>query len=122
MPREWESHWPEFERDLRKHLCRPGLPVSNFLAHVKDKMAKGAKEYGDKSFYKAVEEVLQELKEESVDLCGWAMLAYSNTEDRKVKKRMLSVSEYGCAVYKYICDTERYMLNPDPVNHLKLVS
>jgi hypothetical protein len=52
----WEQHWPSFATAL----C--------------EKLARGAREYGDGSFERSPSELLGEIQEELLDVCGWAFV------------------------------------------------
>jgi len=52
----WEQHWPSFATAL----C--------------EKLARGHGEYGDKSFERDPAELLGEIREELLDVCGWAYI------------------------------------------------
>jgi hypothetical protein len=62
------------------------LPFVNLL---NEKMKKGFQEYGDKSFDKDLVELINEIEEELLDICGWGMILYTRLEDMKKKAEEL---------------------------------
>lgn len=59
----WLSEWPDFSAALR------------------DKLTRGALEYGDKSFSRDLTELLDELSEECLDQAGWGMMGWVRIRD-----------------------------------------
>lgn len=55
----WKEDWADFEEAL------------------KAKLQRGFSEYGDGSFDRPTQEILQELQEEALDLAGWGMILWS---------------------------------------------
>ncbi len=51
--------------------------VAAFLNLVRARLEKGWEEYGDKSFQRDPKELLNEIKEELADVCGWAGILYA---------------------------------------------
>ena len=66
------------------------LYKKHFKQFVKDldsKMDAGYHEYGDKSFKRPPKELLQELEEEVLDICGWSLILYVRLKELKKKLR-----------------------------------
>ncbi len=54
-----------------------------FIERVQKRMDKGAQEYGDRSFARAPEELVQELQEEVEDIAGWGYILWNRLENIK---------------------------------------
>ena len=65
----WEQHWPSFANAL----C--------------EKLARGHREYGDVSFGREPWELKQEIREELLDICGWAYVMLVRLEALETGKR-----------------------------------
>ncbi len=51
-----------------------------FIKILEKRMEQGFKEYGDKSFERAPKELLNEIEEEVVDICGWGLILYTKLQ------------------------------------------
>jgi len=54
-----------------------------FVDDLDAKMQKGYEEYGDKSFSKEPQQLIQELIEEVEDICGWGLILKVRLEQMK---------------------------------------
>ena len=54
-----------------------------FTERLRSRMEKGFAEYGDKSFDRPVNELLGEIEEEILDICGWSLILYSRIQRLK---------------------------------------
>jgi len=82
---EYKKHFPEFIKELNK------------------KLHKGYKEYGDNSFNFSPKRLLKELKEETIDICGWGFILwvrlnkleklYEENTKRKYKNRVSKIKK-----------------------------
>ena len=59
------------ERETPEH--RPNL----FLAHLEDRLAMGEVEYGNSSFDRSFQALLEEILQEDLDRAGWAYIIWS---------------------------------------------
>ena len=59
------------------------LVFSEFMEKLWDRMEKGYLEYGDKSFDRTPAELITEIEEEILDICGWAVILYSKVKEMK---------------------------------------
>lgn len=74
---KWEIVWDKFELFVKP----PGLLVP----HIKSRLRLGAREYGDDSFRKSIEELCGELRQECLDFYGWGVMLFSRLEKTKQK-------------------------------------
>lgn len=70
---------PDDERMLRK------LRWQHFLRLLEERFAKGAEEYGDQSYRKCYGELIDELEQEVVDICGWAFFVFNRLHEMAEK-------------------------------------
>lgn len=61
-----------------------------FVEKLNAKMKQGFKDYGDKSFSRPPIELVEEIEEELLDICGWSMIMWCKLEDIKVKTKELN--------------------------------
>ena len=54
---------------------RPTL--AEFVEAIRARLAKGAIEYGDRSFERPASDLLGEISEELADVCGWAFVLWA---------------------------------------------
>ena len=54
-----------------------------FIERLEERMEKGYEEYGDKSFDRTPAELITEIEEEILDICGWAVILYSKVKNLK---------------------------------------
>ena len=47
-----------------------------FIKELDKKLLKGYKEYGDNSFNLSPKRLLAEIKEETLDICGWGLILW----------------------------------------------
>jgi len=47
-----------------------------FMQEIHSRMEAGHREYGDKSFLRPPLALVEEIKEEVLDICGWAFILY----------------------------------------------
>lgn len=71
----------------------PTLPDSyeDFLAELEDKLLRGQADYGDASFDKPAQEILDELQAEALDLAGWGYVLWEKIE--RVRRRLRESAE-----------------------------
>jgi len=50
--------------------------LAKFIAHLRARLEVGAKTYGSTSFERPIAELVDEVMEEAVDICGWSFLAW----------------------------------------------
>jgi len=48
--------------------------LDEFFEEIRSRMKMGHEEYGDRSFSKEPAELIRELEEEILDICGWAFI------------------------------------------------
>ena len=53
------------------------IHFDKFIQHLDQRLKKGYHEYGDKSFDRSSNSLLNEIQEELVDVAGWAEILYS---------------------------------------------
>lgn len=63
-----------------------------FVETLRERMEQGFKEYGDKSFDRPGMELIDELEEEVLDICGWGLILYTKICELKVR---IKEGEYG---------------------------
>ena len=68
---EWRKWWPEFE------------------AALKDKLERGFRQYGDGSFSRPPEHILDELGAEALDLAGWGLILWVRCQKLNEKLELL---------------------------------
>jgi len=56
---------------------------TEFIERLEDRMKKGFEEYGDDSFNRTPAELVQEIEEELLDICGWSVILYSKIRNMK---------------------------------------
>ena len=56
------------------------VAYASFSTGVIDRLSMGRKEYGDRSFSKDPLELLREIDEELMDVCGWAFILHTRIE------------------------------------------
>lgn len=49
---------------------------NHFAGRVKQRLKRGARQYGNRSFSKDPEELLRELQQEALDLAGWGFILF----------------------------------------------
>jgi hypothetical protein len=60
-----------------------------FVNRLDAKMKKGFEEYGDGSFSRPPTELIGEIEEELLDICGWSMIVFARLQDIKEKTKDL---------------------------------
>jgi hypothetical protein len=50
--------------------------VDAFVAELRARLVVGAKEYGGSSFERPVAEIIGEIEQELLDVCGWSVIAW----------------------------------------------
>jgi hypothetical protein len=55
---------------------------AEFLSHLRARLAKGAKEYGDASFNKPILDSTDEILEEIEDIAGWSFILWAQAKRR----------------------------------------
>ena len=58
-----------------------------FVAHVRARLEAGRQEYGDRSFDRPPAELLGEIEQELLDVCGWAYVLWSSVRRLRVAGR-----------------------------------
>jgi hypothetical protein len=59
----------------------PRLPdLDAFITALKPRLERGAREYGDCSFDRPVDELLCEIEDELLDVCGWSVILYTRLQ------------------------------------------
>lgn len=48
-----------------------------FVANVRSRLERGKKDYGDVSFERPLQEVVDEIRQEALDLCGWSFILWA---------------------------------------------
>ena len=54
-----------------------------FIKRLDERMEKGFKEYGDGSFDRDPQDVLNEIQQELLDVCGWSVILFHILETKK---------------------------------------
>ena len=54
-----------------------------FVSILDERMKQGFKDYGDKSFGRPPIELINELQQEALDICGWGYILWCRFEDLK---------------------------------------
>ena len=57
-----------------------------FIETLRARMEQGFKKYGDKSFERSGVELLEEIEQEVLDICGWSVVLYNRI--RVLKERI----------------------------------
>jgi len=60
-----------------------------FIETLRARMEQGFKEYGDKSFERSGVELLEEIEQEVLDICGWSVVVYNRIRKLKELIRMV---------------------------------
>lgn len=63
-----------------------------FMREILVRMEAGHQEYGDKSFLKPPLALVEEIKEEVLDVCGWAFILYRRVSKLAEKAAELDAS------------------------------
>jgi hypothetical protein len=58
---------------------------NTFTNKLNKKMEKGYHEYGDKSFDREPKELMGEIEEELLDICGWSIILFARLQELKKK-------------------------------------
>lgn len=69
---------------MERRNARPATPQSDaalarffeFATSVEQRLEAGKPTYGDASFQKPLTEIVEEIREELLDVCGWAFILY----------------------------------------------
>jgi hypothetical protein len=56
-----------------------------FVKELDKKMLKGFKEYGDVSFNRKSEDLVGEIEQELLDICGWSLILWVHLNELKLK-------------------------------------
>lgn len=48
-----------------------------FVSCVRSRLERGKKDYGDVSFERPLQEVVDEIRQEALDLCGWSFILWA---------------------------------------------
>ncbi|MCX8012935.1 MAG: hypothetical protein N3A02_01425 [Rectinema sp.] len=51
-----------------------------FCDRIRERLIAGATEYGDASFSRKSDELLEEIQQELLDVCGWAWILYERLD------------------------------------------
>jgi hypothetical protein len=57
-------------------MTHPLATFPEFVEQVRARLAQGAREYGDRSFDRPISELLGEIEQELLDVCGWSFLLW----------------------------------------------
>lgn len=53
-----------------------------FLRELESRLAKGAQEYGNKSFNRSFRDLTEEVLQEYLDIAGWAYVGWAKAKER----------------------------------------
>jgi hypothetical protein len=73
----------------RLPLVGPTLPADpldgfpSFIDRVRSRLAAGREAYGDESFLRPIAELLNEIEEELLDVCGWSFVLWERLQAMK---------------------------------------
>lgn len=73
---------------LSEILIDTGFPL--FADRIKERLKRGAKEYGDESLYRDPLELIQEVEEELIDICGWSWILFERIQRTKTKLKAIA--------------------------------
>ena len=62
-------------------------PFNKFVKLLDKRMLKGFHEYGDGSFDREPNDLLNEIQEELMDVCGWSVILFAKLENLKRRKK-----------------------------------
>lgn len=80
LGKEWVAQGAcDDERMLRK------LRWQHFLRLLEERFQKGAEEYGDRSYRKCYSDLIDEIEQEIVDICGWAFFVFHRLHEMAEK-------------------------------------
>jgi len=68
--------------------------LPEFFSKIETRLLAGAREYGDKSFKKDPRELIEEITQELLDVCGWSYILYRRLEILKQAMRDCTISEH----------------------------
>lgn len=65
-----------------------------FLRELEARLAKGAEEYGNKSFNRSFKDLTDEVLQEYLDIAGWAYVGWAKAKERLeiIEQQMLMVT------------------------------
>lgn len=63
-----------------------------FVARLRVKMERGALEHGDRSLTRDPEGLLEEIQDELLDVCGWAVFAAGKVEEMRLELARLKAA------------------------------
>jgi hypothetical protein len=66
---------------------------SEFIAALNQRLDQGAAAYGERSFSREPEELLEELAQEALDLAGWGYVLWQRLQRAKQAAASLSATE-----------------------------
>ena len=67
--------------------------LERFVARLRAKLERGAREYGDRSLSRPLTELLTEVEDELVDTAGWALLIWTRLQ--RLRSRLGRVEQLG---------------------------
>lgn len=74
--------------DIYGAVMRYKKYFNQFIKELDAKMKKGFIAYGDDSFERSNKDLIEEIKAELLDICGWSIILYSKLYEleRKIQK------------------------------------
>ncbi len=83
---EYKKHFKSFSEAM-------GNRFKEFIDTMDKRMAKGYEEYGDGSFKLPPDELLREVEEEVLDICGWSLILYTRIKNIRNKIGSIDVEK-----------------------------
>lgn len=74
-----------------------------FLASLRDRLALGAKEYGNKSFEREFSELVDEILQEDIDRAGWSYIIWAKAKNM-LNKHGKSLPTHQLNILDSLCD------------------
>lgn len=59
--------------------------LARFILQLERRLEKGSREYRDQSFNRSPEELLDEISEELLDVCGWSYVLWTRLQNLRNK-------------------------------------
>lgn len=67
--------------------------VDRFVDRLRERLVAGAREYGDRSFNRPTDELVDEIQQELEDVCGWGLILWVRLD--RLRGRVEQLGEGG---------------------------
>lgn len=74
-------------------MSLPSRNLDRFIARLRQRLAAGAREYGDVSFTRPAAELIDEIQQELEDVCGWAFILWLRLDRQRAAASLSTATE-----------------------------